>query len=359
MNPKAEIAVICVTRNGRDLEARLSALLPGCDCYVPESLCSERTDRISFAPPLSHLVEKIWGHYRSLIFIMAVGIVVRVIAPHIKDKRTDPAVLVMDEKAEHVISLLSGHLGGANDLTLKVAERLGADPVITTATDLSGLPAVELWAKERELIVENPDAVTGVNAALVNGGRVGIYIQAEELWREMESPWERFDNLQGLIRSDCQARVIVSNRNTPEVEQDKSTLFLRPTNLVLGIGCNRGTSRQEMREFITRLFDQEGLSLRSVGRITSIEQKRDEAGLLEFAGELGVSLVFYTAHELNAMPDGSGFSEWAHKELGVKGVCEQAAMKGAGRDSLVIPKAISGNVTAAVAESRGHSLSSV
>lgn len=355
MKTEADIAVLSVTRNGREIGKRLCKTLSGCHGYTLSNLAGEGEDLIPFDPPLSDLVARIWGRYRSMIFVMAAGIVVRVIAPLLEDKRTDPAVLVIDEKGEHVISLVSGHIGGANALCRKAAQAISADPVITTATDLSGLPAVELWAADMGLAIENPDAVKRINASLVNGLCVGIFREGVAWIGDANGPWVSFDTLEGILGSSCEARVIVSSRRIRQVEQDPMTLILRPRNLVLGIGCNRGTSGKEIHEVVTGLLKREGFALQSVGRIATIDVKKDEAGLLDFAAKLSVPLVFYTRDELNAMPDGSGPSVWAEKELGVKGVCEQAAMKGAGADSLVIPKAVSGNVTAALAESRGAS----
>ncbi|NOY54331.1 MAG: cobalt-precorrin 5A hydrolase [Deltaproteobacteria bacterium] len=352
-----KIALISVTRNGRDLARRLSGLLPECTVYTPRDLVREPDGEISFDPPLSKLVERLWPEYRSFVFVMATGIVVRVISGLITDKRCDPAVLVMDEKGRHVISLLSGHMGGANALTLKVAKATGADPVITTATDLSGLPAAEVWAGEMGLVIENPGTVRGINAALVNGDRVGIFSGRPGWIRDASGPWIPFENLAELFASDCTARVVVSNRRIAECGKDSRTLLLRPKNLVCGIGCNRGTGAPEIREFFLRLFRERGLSNLSVGRIATIDAKADEVGLRDFADEIGVPVRYYARDELNAMPDGTGPSPWALKELGVKGVCEQAAMKGAGTDSLVVPKARSGNVTMAVAEGAGLSLS--
>lgn len=357
MSPRSEIAVLCVTRRGCDLARRLAGLMPRCDCYAPGRYAGAEVSFLPLAPPLSGLVRGIWGDYRAFIFIMAAGIAVRVIAPLLRDKRTDPAVLVMDEKGRHVIPLLSGHLGGANALAGRVAALIGADPVITTATDLSGLPAAELWAQELGLAVENPEAVKGVNAAMVNGATVAVYLQ-DKVWLESgDCPWELVDTPEALLKAVCPARILVSNRRIRELEGESRLLILRPRNLVAGVGCNRGTPGREIRDVVLGLFERAGLAPASLGRVATIDLKRDEAGLLEFAEGMGVPVEFFTREELNAMPDGSGPSEWAKRELGVKGVCEQAAMKGAGADSLLVPKVISGNVTAAVAEYRGLSLS--
>ncbi len=351
------IALISVTRNGRDLARKVAGLLPACTVFSPREMAEESEGEHPFDPPLPKEVARLWPEYGAFLFIMATGIVVRVISGLITDKRHDPAVLVMDEKGRHVISLLSGHLGGANALTLKVAKLTGADPVITTATDLSGLPAAEMWAGEMGLIIENPEVVKGVNAALVNGERVGIFSSRPEWLRDAAGPWIPFETLSALFASDCRARVVISNRRIEECEQDGRTLLLRSKNLVCGIGCNRGTEAEEIEACFHSLFRKRGLSVLSVGRIASVDAKADEAGLCAFSEKIGVPIRFYSRDELNAMPDGTGPSPWALKELGVKGVCEQAAMKGAGTDSLVVPKVKSGNVTMAVAEGTGLSLS--
>ena len=161
-----KIAVWVITPNGTKLAETLSRNLTGAALYISEKICEAADDHVSFQN-LSETVHQEYDRYDGHIFIMSTGIVVRVIAPLIKSKVVDPAVVVVDDQVNHAISLLSGHLGGANDLTLKIADILGADPVITTATDVNRVPAIDVLAKEMDLQIENPRAIKTVNMALL------------------------------------------------------------------------------------------------------------------------------------------------------------------------------------------------
>ncbi len=162
----AKIALWAVTPDGAGLALKIGAKLPGSVLFFSERLTDAHSNVMRFAR-LKDAVTEYFGAYPAHIFIMSTGIAVRLIAPLIKHKTQDPAVLAADEKGLHVISLLSGHLGRANALTLKVAKLIRADPVITTATDIQGVPAVDLLAQEKNLTIENPGAIKYVSMALL------------------------------------------------------------------------------------------------------------------------------------------------------------------------------------------------
>ena len=248
----------------------------------------------------------------ALLFIGACGIAVRAIAPLVKDKTADPAVLVMDEAGKHVISLLSGHLGGANALTLEIARKTGADPVITTATDLRKVPAIDNWAAENGCAIENPGAIKDVSAAALAERQVGVAITE----REIRPPFP-------------------------------VTLFLRPRTLVLGTGCRKGTDPEAFEEKAKEFLKICGVSLLAVKALATIDIKKEEKAYLRFCEKYRLPLLTYTARELEAVPGRFSSSDYVKKTVGVDNVCERAAAAAGGR--LLTGKTILNGVTFALA----------
>ncbi len=232
----------------------------------------------------------------ALLFIGACGIAVRAIAPLARDKTTDPAVLVMDEEGKHVISLLSGHLGGANALTLEISRRTGAEPVITTATDLRGIPAVDNWAKEHGCAIENPSAIKHVSSAALAGERVGVAVTE----RLMDPPFP-------------------------------VTLWLRPRKLVLGTGCRKDLLPEVFEEKAMAFLKENGVSLLSLRAVATIDRKKDEKALMCFCEKYGIPLLTYSAEELRAVPGHFAHSDFVEKTVGVDNVCERAAVLAGGK----------------------------
>ena len=246
----------------------------------------------------------------ALVFVGAAGVAVRAIAPCVKSKATDPAVVAVDEAGRFAIPLLSGHLGGANDLARKIAGACGAVPVITTATDLRGLFAVDLWAKQQNCAVLNPRGIKKVSGALLAGERV-----------ELCSPWP------------------VAGEPPEGV-----SLRLMPKIAVLGVGCKKGTPVQALEEAFAAL----PVHPASFCRVCTIDRKGEEPGLLAFCRAHGLELVTFSAAQLRAAPGDFSASEFVEQVTGVDNVCERAAVLGSG-GTLCLKKRAMGGVTMAVA----------
>lgn len=270
---------------------------------------------------------------------MSTGIVVRVIAPCIATKTIDPAVVVMDEKGVHVISLLSGHIGGANRLATAISEKLKATPVITTATDLNHVPAIDVIAVDNDLFIENPEAIKTISMAFL--ARSPVYLH---------DPYHRLEKAPGLenmipLAGQASPAVVVDDRlmRFPE-----PSLILRPKSLIAGMGCNRNTGTDEIREFLVDKLLQFGLSLNSLKCIATIDIKSDEAGLLEAARSLNLPIRFFTRQALSEIVSPNP-SEIVNHHIGVPSVCEAAAVLASEKGELIVPKQISPNVTLAIA----------
>jgi len=336
-------AIYVLTRQGLTLGNRLARSLDG-DLYAPARLAEDA--RIRGFNSLPALVARIFHDYDAHIFLAAAGIAVRTIAPHLEDKTRDPAVVVLDHKGTHVISLLAGHLGGANELARKVAELTGGTPVITTATDTENVPAIDTLAARNGLVIANPERIKVINAALAEGRPVLVDDPENRLHAATNpelTPW--------FIPADIENS---HGQNTPLVRvtwrmtDDDQTLILQPRVLVAGIGCRKGTSREEIMTAITRVFAQHRLALGSLAALASIDIKAQEKGMVETARALDVPLSFYSADELQGITIPTP-SSMVKKHIGVESVCEAAALKQSGQTSLLVPKQITGRTTLAIA----------
>lgn len=348
------IAIWVLTPNGIDQAARLRLQWPEAAMHCsrrlePESLALTAQPFDGLMPAVAERFREFDGH----IFIMAAGIVVRAIGPLLGHKHRDPAVVVVDDAGLFAISLVAGHVGGANRLARRTAELLGAVPVITTATDVNGRPAIDVLAVELGLAIENPAAVKGVNMTLLAGRPLPLWDPWGLVAPVLGADVQAVDLAVLAAFSPEQAGVYVDDRCAPLPEH---VLRLRPPSLVAGIGCNRDTAAEEIAALLTAALAEGALSGRSLLRIASIDLKHDEPGLLALARTLGVPLHFYSAEVLNQVRHVPNPSAMAAKHVGVHSVCEAAAILAAQQGYLIVTKRKSANATVAIA--RRASLSS-
>lgn len=319
-------AVIALTRGGKVLAEKICRLYPDCFMDTREM-------------PVFTKMAELWQEVDGLICVMAAGIVVRGLAPLCRDKKRDPCVVVLDEQGRFVISLLSGHLGGGNRLAIDLARELGGEAVITTASDVTGHTALDLWAEKNGLHIENSKCLTAMSAKLVNEGRLQIFSEYE-----IECLPEDFES----VPIPSSADIIISDRDYPEWHG----LLLRPCGLVVGLGCNRGTAKEDFQAALDQLCRDEGLAREAICGFATIDLKNDEQGLLDFAFDEGLPLRFYPKEQLNAV-QGVSISAAVLAATGAKGVAEPAAVLGAETDlglgQLIVRKRKWKDVTAAVA----------
>jgi cobalt-precorrin 5A hydrolase/precorrin-3B C17-methyltransferase len=344
---KKDIAIVAITRKGVALGRRLSLLLPHSHLYLPEKFAvSPKPDEHPFSSPTKEVVSKVFSRYRYLVLVMAVGIAVRLVASELRDKRKDPGVVVVDDSGSFSVSLLSGHVGGANQLARKIASLIGAQPVITTASEVSQTIAVDLLGREFGWELEDNRSVSAVSAALVNREPVGIYQDAgERNWWSKTKPLPDniriFTTIEALTQSNSQAGLIVTDRildNEHQALLPRHTVIYHPRSLVIGIGCNRGTQCAEIEAAVSRVFSEHGLSIKSIRNIATITLKKNETGLLEFARKYRLPVEYFDKGALCKVNFPSSPSATALRHVGTPAVCESAALLSSGSNSLIVPK---------------------
>ncbi|WP_020589415.1 cobalt-precorrin 5A hydrolase [Desulfobacter curvatus] len=335
-----KLAVWVLTPHGMALANRVKQALPHSDLFASQKLVPGES--YTGFSALANALAPAWDHYDAHYFIMATGIVVRTIAPLIRDKTKDPAVVCGDEAGHFVISLVSGHIGGANELAVKLSAILGATPVITTATDVNQVPAIDVIARDQGLYIENKAAVKHVSMAFIKGEPLPVHDPFHLVSPHLPSVLMEAPSLFSSEKSGIW--VDYSVRDLPE-----KVLVLRPKMLVAGMGCRRGVTRQELEDHLRKIFEVRGFSVNSLSKIVSVDLKADEPGLLALARTLNVPIEFYTRAELDQVKTVPNPSSLVNKHIGVESVCEAAAMLATGRTCLLIPKTAGRTVTLALA----------
>ena len=328
----------------------------------------------------------------QLLFIGACGIAVRSIAPFINGKDTDPAVLVMDDNARYVIPILSGHLGGANETAQLISKITGAVPVITTATDVNCRFAVDLFAKNNDLVIGELGKVKHISAAVLQGKRVDMILdEMVELDDcKTETPKEvrvikTGDEIAASDQYDSQAIVLISNKKLPylytngelaestqhsntevtktilqlcmqhskhfgkSVEANQTILQLYPKNLILGVGCKSGKSMSELECFLTKQLEARKLAMESVCCIASIDKKAEEKGIIALCQKYNWRFVTFPAELLMKQQGSFSASEFVRQTVGADNVCERSVMA-AGAERLLQQKTCQNGMTLAIGE---------
>ncbi len=263
-----------------------------------------------------------------ILFIGACGIAVRTIAPFLKDKLTDSPVLVLDEAGNYVIPLLSGHVGGANEIALLLAELLGAVPVITTATDINNTFAIDVFAKKHDLSIDKKEGIKKVSAKVLEKKKLSMAIAPEYA-----------------------AKVDVAIGALEDGKKPEALLTLIPKEYILGIGCRRNKEEQELKAFAENCLKEAGVDWKQIRAIASIDKKKDEKAILKLAAEHGIPFLVFDAESLSRVPGTFDASAFVESQVGVDNVCERAAMA-ACRDNgrLVLQKRAENGMTLAIAK---------
>jgi cobalt-precorrin 5A hydrolase len=329
-------AILTLTPRGLDLAQRLAGHLGRGQVFSLES---------NARPALQELFRS----GRPLICVMALGIVVRILGPLTADKQHDPAVVVVDEAGRFAISVLGGHAQGGNALAEEVARALGATPVITTASDVLGLPAVDLIGQRWGWKIEGREHLTAVAAAVVRSEAVAVFQDAgrRDWWQEFGDWPASFRLLDELPGGNWPAALVISDRRHPPVSCP--SVSYRPPSLVAGIGCKRGVPCAEIEELFQAVCTAHGLAPLSLGVVATVDLKANEPGLRDFAALYAVGLRSFRRDELAAVGPLPTPSEQVRAKIGIAGVAEPAALLAAEAQRLLVPKQRGPRVTLALA----------
>ena len=344
------IAVLAITKNGVEMGLSLKKLFPDWQIFAPSKF-SDNNEMINWYDDSTSIkIVDLFQSNDGLICLFSLGAVIRLIAPYIKDKKTDPAVIVIDDKAQFVISVLSGHLGGANELSNEISEKIGATPVITTAADVNKTIPVDLVGKEFGWKIDDDTTVTKVSAFMVNKEKIGVFQDAgEKDWWKKELPnnVSKYENFEGLKNSDSKGFLIISD----QIFKDKileNTVVYRPQTLVVGVGLHWDTSKDTIKNGLKSSLEKFHLSSKSLARFVSIKKEKDVEGLIELGKEMKIPIEYIDREELATITTPNP-SKTVQAFEGTSSVSEAAALKSSGGKLIVEKQKFPPNLTIAIA----------
>jgi cobalt-precorrin 5A hydrolase len=349
MNLRKPYAIYAITRHGLRIAEQLRMQLSDADVYVSEKLLASAPEAsIALPLPMGPTLTATFTAYDCHIFIISVGAVVRMIAPLMQNKKVDPAIVCVDDAARFSICVLSGHVGRGNVFTERVADALGAQPVVTTASDAIGTLTVDILGRDFGWILDDPDRnVTRGCAAVVNAASV-VFVQetGEPNWWPLDKALPdgvRYStSLAGIDPKNFEILLISSDRELKESHPAHwaNSVIYRPKSLVLGLGCDRGIAFDVLERGIASILAHHRLSTKSVKEIATVTKKKDEPAFLELSKKYSWPLRIYEAEDLDAVPGIQNPSATVKQFVGTRGVSEPAALLAAGATELLVPKQI-------------------
>lgn len=269
---------------------------------------------------IKNLLNYAWKEYDGIVFISATGIAVRMISQYIQDKTIDPSIIVVDDMGGFAISLLSGHIGGANDLAIWIANELGSLPVITTATDNRNIESIDMFAKKNGYYMEDMESITKITSMMVNGKTVGIYTEENLIIN-----YENIIVVKDLDKLDSKIEglIIVSSRIIKKLNVPHT--FLRPKNINIGIGCRKGVETERIIKAIENTFKTTNLSINSIKAIGTVVVKKDEKGIIQAANYFKCPMEIFSIEAIKEVEDKFEKSQFVKDTIGVYSVSEPSA----------------------------------
>jgi cobalt-precorrin 5A hydrolase len=342
-------SVLAITKNGVSIGQNLKRLFPDWSIFAPAKFSNGDGEIIWYSNPTSEKIAELFKNNNALVCLFSLGAVIRLIAPHLKDKKTDPAVIVIDDKSNFVISVLSGHIGGANELTQEIAEKLGALPVITTAADVNKTIAVDLVGRDLNWKIDDDSTVTKISAHMVNEEPIGVFQQVgkKNWYKELPKNVSIFETLDDLKRSNSKGYLIISDRIIDEEIVNESVIY-RPPSLVVGVGLHWDTTKETIRNGIERCLEKFKLSSKSIAKLVSIKKPQDVQGLIDVGKEMGIPVEYVNREDL-AQVSAPNPSETVKKFEGTASVSEAAALKISKGELIVEKQKFPPNLTIAIA----------
>ncbi len=330
------ISIISVTKKGNEISK-----------YIADELADDSISRYSFYKncdndseafnDINELTRKLFAQSRVIIFVCACGIAVRAISKYIASKQTDPAVLVVDDNGKYVIPILSGHIGGANSISEYIAVKIGAKAIVTTATDIGRAFSPDSFAVANELIIDDLKIAKEMASAILNGEIIGLDTDYNCV------------NIPSEISIDKKCRIGLYIGDNQDYNPFEITLKLIPKNIVVGIGCKKGTSCQLIDEAIKNVVSDNEIDIRRVSQIATIDLKANEHGLVEYCQKNKIEFSTFSAEKLKTVDGDFTSSDFVESITGVDNVCERSAVRCSG-GKLIVRKSAMNGVTVAIAE---------
>ena len=343
------VSVLVITKNGVKSGEKLKELFPNWNIFAPGKLSNENESITWYSEPTTDKIIELFKNSNALICIFSLGAVIRLIAPHLKDKKTDPAVIVIDDKINFVISVLSGHIGGANELTEEISVKLNALPVITTAADVNKTIAVDLVGREFNWKIDDETTVTKISAHMVNAESIGVFQQTgnKKWYKELPKNVKIYDSLEELKKSNSKAHLIISDA-VIDNELSQESVIYRPQSLVIGIGLHWDTSKDTIKEGIEFCLKKFNLSSKSIAKLVSIKKPEDVQGLIDLGKEMQIPVEYVDREELAEIITPNPSSTVKAFE-GTASVSEAAAIKVSKGELIVQKQKFPPNLTIAIA----------
>lgn len=349
MLKKGRITIFSFTRNGTELSRRLYGMLQEttnpdkCSAFAPSKYSGDGV--MPMPENIKEYIGENWGK-ASYIFVGAAGIAVRCIASSVKDKYTDSPVLVIDEKGQYVIPLLSGHVGGAAVMADEIAKLTGAIPVHTTATDVQGKFAVDVFARNNNLIITDRGMVKKISSAVLEGEKTALYIQ-DPSWEILGEIPDGIIPCASLEEAGQYRYIIAVSEYGSEYKNDR-ILVLSPRNITAGIGCRKGIEGELLETGLKDILKTNGLCMEQIKTIASIDLKKDEAAIVRLAGKYHIPFITFAAQELAEIQNVSSSSDFVKKVTGVDNVCERAARMCCREGQMIQEKTVRDSMTCAL-----------
>jgi len=359
------IVVVAITRRGVETALKVKEALDNagfaCKVYAPKKY--SKNGVVPLDKNFAEFIKETYGSMDALVGVMATGIIIRAVAPYLESKLTDPAVIGVDATGKFVISLLSGHYGGANELSKIIAQGIGGTAVITTASDVTGKQSVDELARTLHLTIQNPESLVPVNSAIVNGDHLVVVLVGDvEILTSQIGCYEIKKSKNGTdaleIISNYDAGVIISSEplSVELLSIDKAVkpfTILKTKRVVVGLGARKDSSEDSMIKAVDAALEQAHIPLATVNRFATVDIKRNSSAMLKAVEQLGKPLEFLSVDALRSLnhKDLSPDSKLVQEKIGVGGVCERAALIVAGKNSrLILKKTKLNGVTVAIAE---------
>ncbi|HDQ05811.1 MAG TPA: hypothetical protein ENN36_03700 [Candidatus Bathyarchaeota archaeon] len=354
-----DVAIFAITRKGVETAAKIRNILNkkevSCRIFAPQKYAQKGV--VPLDKKLGELISDVFGEVDGIVAVMATGIIVRTVAPLLKSKMSDPAVVCVDTSGRFAISLVSGHYGEANELAKLIADGLGAVPVITTASEILGKQSVDELARTLHCKILNPESLVAVNSALVNEEELVLVLSGNvkiPMDKIVDYEVRTAENIEQAVEivNGFDAGVIIANEETVW-NGLKPVTILKPKKIAVGIGSRKNVTEEDVVETLKWALKKVNIPLERVDRLATVEIKKESPSMLNAAKTLGLNLQFISIDVLRSLrhEELSPDSELVKQKIGVGGVCERAALITAGKKAkLILKKTKAKGVTVAVAE---------